>query len=108
MGAPKEKPPAVEPSEKPEGAAEPIGGREKEKPVVDAEVGGADEAAGGGAVKDNVAGGGAVPEDAEKDGKMEDAAETGAAEKDDSETKNALKSHDWSWRENTASVLQQN
>lgn len=36
LGAPKEKPAAVEPSENPEGAAEPIEGREKEKPVEDA------------------------------------------------------------------------
>lgn len=92
LGAAKEKPAEVEPSEKPEELPEPRVGSEKEKPVEDAEVGGAEEvaavAAGGGAVKDKVAGGGAVPEDAGKDGKMVDGAETGAEEDEvDSETK---------------------
>lgn len=79
MGALKEKPPVAEPSEKPEDVVEPRAGREKEKPVEDAEVGGAKEAAavtaGGGAVKDKVAGGRALPEDAGRDEKMEDGAE---------------------------------
>lgn len=92
LGALKEKPDVVEPSEKPEGPLEFGAGREKEKFVEDTEVGRAEEvaaaAAGGGAVKDKVAGGRAVPKDAGTDGKMEDAEESGAEEnEDDSETK---------------------
>lgn len=94
LGALKEKPDVVEPSEKPEGPLEFGAGREKEKFVEDTEVGRAEEvaaaAAGGGAVKDKVAGGRAVPKDAGTDGKMEDAEESGAEENEDDLAAGAL------------------